>query len=95
MSLTADEVKKIAYLARLGIDENDIEAYAKDLTNMLDLMTQMGETNTDNIQPMAHPMDQIQRLRTDEISENNQREHFQSIAPQVEAGLYLVPKVLD
>ncbi len=95
MSLTADEVKKIAYLARLGIDENDIEAYAKDLSNMLDLMTQMGEMNTESIQPMAHPMDQIQRLRADEISESNQREHFQSIAPQVEAGLYLVPKVLD
>ncbi len=95
MSLTADEVKKIAYLARLGIDENDIETYAKDLSNMLDLMTQMGEMNTESIQPMAHPMDQIQRLRADEISESNQREHFQSIAPQVEAGLYLVPKVLD
>lgn len=95
MSLTADEVKKMAYLARLGIDEKDIDAYAKDLSNMLDLMTQMGETNTDDIQPMAHPMDQVQRLRTDTISENDQREHFQSIAPQVEAGLYLVPKVLD
>ena len=95
MSLTTDEVKKIAYLARLGIDEKDIEAYAKDLSNMLDLMTQMGETNTDTVQPMAHPMDQMQRLRSDTVSEINQREHFQSIAPQVEAGLYLVPKVID
>lgn len=95
MSLTADEVKKIAYLARLGIDESDIEAYASDLSNMLDLMTQMGETDTDSVQPMAHPMNQMQRLRPDTATETNQREHFQSIAPQVEAGLYLVPKVLD
>lgn len=95
MSLTTDEVKKIAYLARLGIDETDIDAYAKDLSNMLDLMTQMGESNTDNVSPMAHPMDQMQRLRPDVVTESNQREHFQSIAPQTEAGLYLVPKVLD
>jgi len=95
MSLTTDEVKKIAYLARLGIDETDIDAYASDLSNMLDLMTQMGETNTDDVKPMAHPMDQMQRLRPDVATENNQRENFQSIAPQTEAGLYLVPKVLD
>jgi len=95
MSLTTDEVKKIAYLARLGIDVTDIDAYANDLSNMLDLMTQMGEANTDNVKPMAHPMDQMQRLRPDETTESNQREHFQSLAPQVEAGLYLVPKVLD
>jgi len=95
MSLTTDEVKKIAYLARLGIDESDINAYASDLSNMLDLMTQMGETNTDDIQPMAHPMDQMQRLRPDQATEKNQRENFQAIAPQIEAGLYLVPKVLD
>ena len=95
MSLTIEEITKIAYLARLGIDEKNIESYANDLSNMLDLMTQMGKVNTDLINPMAHPMDQIQRLRKDDISEKNQREHFQSIAPQVESGLYLVPKVLD
>lgn len=95
MSLTENEVKNIAYLARLGIDEKDITAYSNDLSNMLDLMTQMGETDTDSVIPMAHPMDQIQRLRADKVSEKNQREHFQSIAPQTENGLYLVPKVLD
>ncbi len=95
MSLTADDVKKIAHLARLGIDEQDIEHYAQDLSRMLDLMTQMAEVNTDNVQPMAHPLDQPQRLRPDEVTEDNQREQFQAIAPQVESGLYLVPKVLD
>ena len=95
MSLTADDVKKIAHLARLGIDNQDIESYAKDLSGMLDLMTQMSELNTDNVEPMAHPMEQAQRLRADVVTENNNREKFQAIAPQVDAGLYLVPKVIE
>ncbi len=95
MSLTTDDVKKIAHLARLGIDESDIESYAKDLSRMLDLMTQMSELNTDDVIPMAHPMDQVQRLRLDTVTERNNREQFQAIAPQVEAGLYLVPKVIE
>lgn len=95
MSLTTDDVKKIAHLARLGIDELDIESYAKDLSRMLDLMTQMSELNTDDVIPMAHPMDQVQRLRPDTVTERNNREQFQAIAPQVEAGLYLVPKVIE
>lgn len=88
-------MKKIAHLARLGIDESDIESYARDLSGMLDLMTQMSELNTDDVIPMAHPMDQVQRLRPDIVTEQNNRELFQAIAPQVEAGLYLVPKVIE
>ncbi len=88
-------MKKIAHLARLGIDEHDIEAYANDLSNMLNLMVQMGRSNTDGIEPMAHPMDQAQRLRADEVTEHDLHEQFQAIAPQVEAGLYLVPKVIE
>ena len=95
MSLTADDVKKIAYLARLGIDSQDVESYAKDLSGMLDLMTQMNDLDTDGVIPMAHPMDQMQRLRPDEVTEHDNREKFQAIAPQVEAGLYLVPKVIE
>jgi aspartyl-tRNA(Asn)/glutamyl-tRNA(Gln) amidotransferase subunit C len=95
MSLSAIEVKKIAHLARLGIDEQDISAYAADLSNILSLMEQMGALDTADVQPMAHPLDQVQRLRADVVSEHNQREHFQTIAPQVEAGLYLVPKVIE
>ncbi len=95
MSLTTDEVKKIAHLARLGIDKQDIESYAKDLSGILDLMARMGELNTDGIDPMAHPMDQVQRLRADAVTEQDNREKFQAIAPQVEAGLYLVPKVIE
>ena len=95
MSLSADDVQKIAHLARLGIDERDVAGYAQDLSKMLDLMGQMGELETDNINPMAHPLDKQQRLRADKVTEENQREHFQTLAPQVEAGLYLVPKVID
>jgi len=95
VSLTASDVKKIAHLARLGIDDQDVESYANDLSGMLDLMTQMSELDTNNVIPMAHPLDQIQRLRPDVVTEHNQREHFQAIAPQVEDGLYLVPKVIE
>jgi aspartyl-tRNA(Asn)/glutamyl-tRNA(Gln) amidotransferase subunit C len=95
MSLTADDVKKIANLARLGIDQQDIAAYTQDLCGMLDLMKQMGETDTHDVMPMAHPMDQTQRLRIDEVTESDNRNKFQAIAPQVEAGLYLVPKVIE
>lgn len=95
MSLTADDVNKIAHLARLGIDKQDIDSYTKDLSGMLELMTQMGSIDTAAVGPMAHPLDQVQRLRPDTVTETNQRDHFQSIAPQVEDGLYLVPKVIE
>ncbi|MBL6986687.1 MAG: Asp-tRNA(Asn)/Glu-tRNA(Gln) amidotransferase subunit GatC [Gammaproteobacteria bacterium] len=95
MSLTVSEVEDCAHLARLGIEEQDIASYAKDLSGMLDLMTQMNDLDTDDVEPMAHPMDQVQRLRADVVSEQVNREKFQAIAPQVEAGLYLVPKVIE
>jgi aspartyl-tRNA(Asn)/glutamyl-tRNA(Gln) amidotransferase subunit C len=95
MSLTASDVKKIAHLARLGIDEQQIEHYAEDLSKLLDLMTQMGQQDTNGVSPMAHPLDQMQRLRPDAVTESDQRDAFQAIAPQTEAGLYLVPKVID
>ncbi|WP_428353748.1 Asp-tRNA(Asn)/Glu-tRNA(Gln) amidotransferase subunit GatC [Methyloprofundus sp.] len=95
MSLTADDVNKIAYLARLGIDTQDTESYASDLSGILDLVAQMSTIDTDNVAPMAHPLDQAQRLRTDQVTESNHRDTFQNIAPQVEAGLYLVPKVIE
>ncbi|MCX7094853.1 MAG: Asp-tRNA(Asn)/Glu-tRNA(Gln) amidotransferase subunit GatC [Methylobacter sp.] len=95
MSLTADNVKQIAHLARLGIEQQDVASYARDLSGMLDLMTQMGDLNTDGVEPMAHPMDQVQRLRADVVTERDNREKFQAIAPQVDEGLYLVPKVIE
>lgn len=95
MSLCATDVKKIAHLARLGIEEKDIIHYAQDLSGMLDLVAQMNALNTDTVAAMAHPLEQNQRLRPDLVTEVNQREQFQAIAPQVEAGLYLVPKVIE
>lgn len=95
MSLSAAEVKKIAHLARLGIEEKDIGSYAQDLSGMLDLVAQMNALDTDAVSPMAHPLAQSQRLRPDLVTEINQRERFQAIAPQVETGLYLVPKVIE
>lgn len=95
MLLTTEDVKKIAYLARLGIDQHDLDSYSKDLSSILDLMTQMKAQNTDGIMPMAHPLDQVQRLRVDAVTETNQRNDFQAIAPHVEEGLYLVPKVIE
>jgi aspartyl-tRNA(Asn)/glutamyl-tRNA(Gln) amidotransferase subunit C len=95
MSLTAHDVNKIAHLARLGINTDDIDLYAKNLSGILDLVAEMNALNTDQITPMAHPLNQVQRLRADIVSECNQRDLFQAIAPQVEAGLYLVPKVIE
>lgn len=95
MSISAGDVQKIAHLARLGIEEKDVIHYAQDLSGMLDLVAQMNALNTDAISPLAHPLEQNQRLRPDLVTENNQREKFQAIAPQVEAGLYLVPKVIE
>ena len=95
MSLETDDVKRIAHLARLAIDEQDIPGYANNLSNILDLVEQMSSVNTDDVSPMAHPMDANQRLRPDEVTETDRREALQKNAPQTENGLFLVPKVIE
>lgn len=95
MSLTATEAQKIAHLARLEVNEDNLAQYASQLSAILDFVAQMEAINTDNVQPMAHPIEMSQRLRADEITEHNQHEAFQSIAPKTEAGLYLVPAVIE
>ena len=95
MTLKNKDVRNIAHLARLAINEEAVDDYAQDLSSILDLVEQMNQVNTDDVQPMAHPMDAQQRLRPDEVREQNQRDKFQSIAPDVEGGLYRVPKVLE
>lgn len=95
MALDRDDVQKIAHLARLAISEEDIPDYARNLSNILDFVEQMSAADTSEVEPMAHPLDMVQRLREDQVSETDQREHFQEIAPSVEAGLYLVPKVIE
>lgn len=95
MSLDKSDVEKIAHLARLAIDESSIPAYARDLNNILNLVEQMSAVDTETVSPMAHPLDAHQRLREDFISETDQRELFQSIAPKTDAGVYLVPQVIE
>ncbi len=95
MSLDKTDVEKIAHLARLAIDESEVPHYAQDLNNIFNLVEQMSEADTNNITPMAHPLDAHQRLRADNVSETNKRELFQSIAPKTEAGVYLVPQVIE
>jgi aspartyl-tRNA(Asn)/glutamyl-tRNA(Gln) amidotransferase subunit C len=95
MSLSAEEVNKIAWLGRLAIDADKVEAYAKDLSGILDFVEQMSAVDTRDVAPLAHPLDQAQRLRVDAVTETDQRDWFQAHAPKVEAGLYLVPKVIE
>jgi len=95
MALDSSEVEKIAHLARLAIRSEDIPEYAANLSNILALVEQMNAVDTSDVTPMAHPLDMPQRLRDDDVTEGDQRELFQAIAPQVDAGLYLVPKVIE
>ncbi len=95
MSLDAEDVKKIAVLARLKIEPDDIPGYATNLSNILDLVEQMNTVDTEGVIPMSHPMDAVQRLREDKVTETDQHERFQKIAPLTQDGLYLVPKVIE
>ncbi|SDR71645.1 Asp-tRNA(Asn)/Glu-tRNA(Gln) amidotransferase subunit GatC [Pseudomonas oryzae] len=95
MALERSDVEKIAHLARLGLDEAEIPRTTETLNNILGLIDQMQAVNTDGIEPLAHPLEATQRLRADVVSETNQRDAYQAIAPAVENGLYLVPKVIE
>ncbi|MEW7978632.1 MAG: Asp-tRNA(Asn)/Glu-tRNA(Gln) amidotransferase subunit GatC [gamma proteobacterium symbiont of Phacoides pectinatus] len=95
MSLERADVEKIAHLARIAVDEEELDAVAGGLSNILDLVEQMKAVDTRGVEPMAHPLHMVQRLREDRVTESDQREHFQAVAPQTEAGLYLVPKVIE
>jgi aspartyl-tRNA(Asn)/glutamyl-tRNA(Gln) amidotransferase subunit C len=95
MSLNKSDIDKIAWLARLSIAEDDIPNYARDLSNILELVEQMNTVNTADIEPMAHPLEITAQLREDKITESDQREHFQEVAPVVDNGYYLVPKVIE
>lgn len=94
-TLSADQVKEIAHLARIAVDDTALAGYAQDLTNILDLVEQMQAVDTDGVEALANPLDATQRLRSDAVTESNQREHFQTVAPLIEDGLYLVPQVIE
>jgi len=95
MSLDKEQVKKIAHLARLKIDDADVEGYATNLSDILHLVEQMNSVDTSDVVPMSHPFDVVQRLREDVVTEENQRDEFQRLAPSSEDGLYLVPRVIE
>ncbi|WP_275097707.1 Asp-tRNA(Asn)/Glu-tRNA(Gln) amidotransferase subunit GatC [Sedimenticola hydrogenitrophicus] len=95
MSLQRSDVEKIAHLARLAVSEDELDAVTADLSNILHLVAQMELADTAGVEPMAHPLHMVQRLREDAVSETDQREKFQAIAPLTEAGLYLVPRVIE
>ena len=95
MPLDDKTVKTIAHLARLEIDPTETEKYRQELSSILDLVAQMEAVDTSGIEPMTHPFDATLRLRADVITETNQREKFQALAPNSEDGLYLVPKVIE
>ncbi|MEQ8955189.1 MAG: Asp-tRNA(Asn)/Glu-tRNA(Gln) amidotransferase subunit GatC [Gammaproteobacteria bacterium] len=95
MALDKSEVEKIAYLARLRITDSEADEVAGRITAILALIDQMQSVNTDSVEPLAHPVDAVQRLRADEVTESNQRDALQTLAPATEDGLYLVPKVIE
>ena len=95
MSLSPAEVASIAHLARLALEPAESEGLAADLSRILGLVDQMSAVDTAGVEPMAHPLEMNQRLRPDQVSEPNRRDAFQAVAPNTEAGLYLVPRVIE
>ena len=95
MTLKSDDVRNIAHLARLHIDEDAIDRYTRDLSSILTLVEQMNQVDSSGVAPLANPLDASQRLRDDEVTEINQRDKFQQIAPDVKQGFYRVPKVIE
>lgn len=95
MAISQAEVIKVAHLARLAIPEERLDGYTHTISDILDLVAQMNAVNTDDVEPLSNPLDAVQLLREDKITEDNQRDTYQSIAPLVEEGLYLVPKVIE
>ncbi len=95
MSLSDAQVRRLARLARIAIRPEELEPVLERLNRVLGLVEEMRRVDTTGVAPMAHPLDAVQRLRADAVTESDRRELYQSIAPSVEGGLYLVPKVLE
>jgi len=95
LSINKDEIKYLSLLSRMDIDKNEIKDVEEKLSKIIDFVDQLQTISTDDIEPMAHPLNQSQRLRMDEVTETNDRENIQKNAQQIEKGMYLVPKVID
>lgn len=94
-SLDQQDIKRIAHLARIAISDQEAAATLEKLSGILALIAQMQAVDTTGVTPMSHAQDVTQRLREDVVTQDNQRELFQSIAPSTQDGLYLVPKVIE
>lgn len=95
MAIDQNEIRNIAQLARIRIDDEQIGQVTGRITDILHMVDQLQAADTRNVEPMANPLDEVQQLRADEVTESNRREAFQAIAPAVENGLYLVPRVIE
>jgi len=95
MSLDKNKVKEIAYLARLSIEDSELEQTTKEINNILVLMDKLGEIDTGDVEPMAHPLEMNQRLRDDEVTEKDLAKEFQEIAPKTGNSHFLVPTVIE
>jgi aspartyl-tRNA(Asn)/glutamyl-tRNA(Gln) amidotransferase subunit C len=93
--LTLEEIHRIAHLARLELGQAEAAAVQQQVNDILAMVDQMAAVDTTGVAPMSHPQEATQRLREDVVTETDQRELFQSLAPAVEDGLYLVPKVIE
>lgn len=95
MALTLDDVKRVAHLARVAIDDAEARAAQAQLNDVFKLVAEMQAVDTRSVAPLSHALDVVQRLREDAVTEGDQHALFQSIAPHVEGDLYLVPKVIE
>lgn len=95
MSVTPQNIADIATLARLELDTERLQGVTQSINQILTLVEQLQSVPLDEVKPMAHPRDEHQRLRKDEVTEHNQRDQFQAIAPDAQQGLYVVPPVIE
>lgn len=95
MSVTEKDVRYVANLAKLSVDDDEVKFYADNLSRIVALVEQMNDAQTDNVEPLSHPQDAPLRLREDRVTEADQRDDFQKVAPAASDGLYLVPKVIE
>ena len=95
MAFDRSEVEKVAHLARLHISDAEADEVTSRITDILELIDKMQSVDTDAVEPLAHPLDVKQRVRPDQVTETDRRAQLQTLAPEAESGLYLVPKVIE
>jgi aspartyl-tRNA(Asn)/glutamyl-tRNA(Gln) amidotransferase subunit C len=95
VALSREEIEYIAHLARLEVSEAEVPVYADKLGKIIEFIDELGQADTGELVPMAHPLDMSQRLRADEVTESVERERYQANAPETENGLYVVPRVVE